>query len=272
MSSKVHPRTNGSKNGDKDITFVKLSKSIEKPAEQQKAKAPARREEEDADDGGLSDYEDISENTKVDDIQEIAPGSPKETDATIVPSYQEENLSSHEDNEEEAEKGDSTDPMDEESTSHPSKANGEKKGENDKSKKKKKNPTSKKRKETAEVETKKAEREEKNSKHRKPYRHKPGFNALRMIKKLQKSTDPLIPTAVMRRIIRSILQYETTTDAKGFRIQREVVPALREYLEMLCVNRFSDALLCAVHCRRVTVMKRDLDLMQFLREQQRKNC
>ena len=51
----------------------------------------------------------------------------------------------------------------------------------------------------------------------------------------------------------------------GFRVTREAVQAFKEATEMFAVDLFEDAKLCAVHGRRITLMKKDIDLARRIR-------
>ncbi|XP_048498964.1 histone H3 isoform X3 [Beta vulgaris subsp. vulgaris] len=67
---------------------------------------------------------------------------------------------------------------------------------------------------------------------KKAYRRKPGTVALWEIRKFQKSFKPLIPAA----------------------------PFIRTAAENFIVRLFEDGMLCAIHAKRVTLMKKDLEL------------
>lgn len=82
------------------------------------------------------------------------------------------------------------------------------------------------------------------------------------ILKLQRTTNLLIPRLPFQRVIREIL-YKYRAD---FRLQSQAIEALRESSEMYLVQMFSDALLCMVHARRVTLQIRDIHLLKALAE------
>lgn len=85
-------------------------------------------------------------------------------------------------------------------------------------------------------------------------------HALREIRKLQSTTDLLIPRAPFLRVVHEILRANT----EHGRITKQAVEALRESSEMLAVQLFEDALYCALHSRRITVMPRDFHLVHVL--------
>ena len=74
-------------------------------------------------------------------------------------------------------------------------------------------------------------------KYKKPHRWRPGTVALREIRRLQKSTDLIIPKAPYYRLVKEILQ-EARPD---IRITREAMVAMQEGCEDLLVNIFNEA-------------------------------
>ncbi|XP_042504512.1 histone H3-like centromeric protein HTR12 isoform X2 [Macadamia integrifolia] len=85
---------------------------------------------------------------------------------------------------------------------------------------------------------------------RKPYRHRPGTVALREIRQFQKSFKLLIPAAPFIRTVREI----STFYAPGVtRWAAEALVALQEAAEDYLVHLFEDAMLCAIHAKRVTL-------------------
>ncbi|CAO2836477.1 unnamed protein product [Amaranthus hypochondriacus] len=96
-----------------------------------------------------------------------------------------------------------------------------------------------------------------NTQKKKPHRFKPGTVALREIRKYQKSFELLIPIAPFTRLVREI----TSHFSPGIsRWQAEALLALQEAAEDVIVHLFEDSMLCAIHARRVTLMKKDLEL------------
>nr|QPH37589.1 centromere-specific histone H3 [Diplotaxis gomez-campoi] len=101
-----------------------------------------------------------------------------------------------------------------------------------------------------------------NSNKKKSFRYKPGTVALREIRHFQKSTKLLIPVASFVREVRSI-----THACAGSHVTRwtgEALVALQEAAEDYLVGLFSDSMLCAIHARRVTLMRKDFELARRL--------
>ena len=94
-------------------------------------------------------------------------------------------------------------------------------------------------------------------------RYQPGMKTLREIRKFQKSTDLLIPALPFSRLVREIVQ--TVTEGQQFRFQSLAIKALQEASEAYLVGFFEDAVLCAMHAKRVTIMPKDMDLAKRIR-------
>lgn len=99
------------------------------------------------------------------------------------------------------------------------------------------------------------------SKQRKPHRFRPGTRALLEIRKYQKTTKRLIPAASFIREVRAI-SYQLAPDIG--RWQAEALVAIQEAAEEFLVQLFGDAMLCAIHAKRVTLMKKDIQLARRL--------
>ena len=92
-------------------------------------------------------------------------------------------------------------------------------------------------------------------------RYKPGTVTLREIKRYQKSVDMLLPRAPFQRLVRSI----TMELDHQLRFQSQALQALQEASEAYIVGLFEDTNLCAIHAKRVTVQKKDMDLARRIR-------
>ena len=93
------------------------------------------------------------------------------------------------------------------------------------------------------------------------HRWRPGTVALREIKKYQKQSTPCLPRAPFQRLVRSITgEYDP-----DLRFQSQALVALQEAAEAYLTGIMEDANLCALHSKRVTVMKKDLMLARRLR-------
>ncbi|CAH2039251.1 unnamed protein product [Thlaspi arvense] len=97
---------------------------------------------------------------------------------------------------------------------------------------------------------------------KKPYRYKPGTVALREIRHFQKNTKLLIPAASFIREVRRITH--TCAPPEITRWTAEALVALQEAAEDYLVGLFSDSMLCAIHARRVTLMRKDFELARRL--------
>ena len=96
---------------------------------------------------------------------------------------------------------------------------------------------------------------------KKPRRFRPGTQALREIRKYQKSTELLIRKMPFQRLVREI-----STDYKAdLRFQSNAILALQEAAEMFLVGLFEDSNLCAIHAKRVTIMPSDMALARRIR-------
>jgi histone H3 len=85
--------------------------------------------------------------------------------------------------------------------------------------------------------------------------------ALREIRKYQKSTELLIRKLPFQRLVREIAQ-DFKTD---LRFQSSAVLALQEAAEAYLVGLFEDTNLCAIHAKRVTIMPKDIQLARRIR-------
>ncbi|XP_020985593.1 histone H3-like centromeric protein CENH3 isoform X2 [Arachis duranensis] len=92
-------------------------------------------------------------------------------------------------------------------------------------------------------------------------RNKPGTVALREIRKFQKSFNLLIPAAPFMRCVKQITNQLST---EVTRWTAEAMVALQEAAEDHLVRLFEDGMLCAIHAKRVTLMKKDIELARRL--------
>ena len=96
---------------------------------------------------------------------------------------------------------------------------------------------------------------------KKQHRYRPGVQALKEIRKYQKSTELLIRKLPFQRFVREIAQ-----DFKSdLRFQSTAVLALQEAAEAYLVGLFEDTNICALHAKRVTIMTKDMQLARRLR-------
>ncbi len=93
---------------------------------------------------------------------------------------------------------------------------------------------------------------------KKPHRFRPGTVALREIRKYQKHVNLLIPKLSFSRLVRcEIMEINPKGDT---RFTTGALGALHEAMEAYVVSRFDDANLLAIHCKRVTIMPKDVKL------------
>ncbi|XP_054916650.1 histone H3-like centromeric protein A [Poeciliopsis prolifica] len=93
-------------------------------------------------------------------------------------------------------------------------------------------------------------------------RFRPGTRALMEIRKYQKSTDLLIRKTSFARLVREVCQIFSITSVRW---QVYALMALQEASEAFLVLLLSDANLCAIHAKRVTVFPRDIQLARRIR-------
>eukprot|EP00929_Paragymnodinium_shiwhaense_P017517 TRINITY_DN1268_c0_g1_i1.p2 TRINITY_DN1268_c0_g1~~TRINITY_DN1268_c0_g1_i1.p2 ORF type:complete len:138 (+),score=41.57 TRINITY_DN1268_c0_g1_i1:130-543(+) len=96
---------------------------------------------------------------------------------------------------------------------------------------------------------------------KKPQRFRAGVNALKEIRKYQRSTDMLIRKGPFQRLVREVMQ-DMQPD---YRFQTQALVALQEAVEAYLVGLFEDTNLCTIHAKRVTIMPKDMQLARRLR-------
>ncbi|CAK7566873.1 MAG: centromeric DNA-binding histone H3-like protein cse4 [Sporothrix epigloea] len=99
---------------------------------------------------------------------------------------------------------------------------------------------------------------------KKQRRYRPGTLALREIRKYQSSTELLLRKMPFARVVRDIALSVRPVD-EGMRWQSQAILALQEAAEAFLVHLFEDTNLCAIHARRVTIMRRDIWLARRIR-------
>ncbi|KAF2798562.1 histone-fold-containing protein [Melanomma pulvis-pyrius CBS 109.77] len=100
---------------------------------------------------------------------------------------------------------------------------------------------------------------------RRKHRYRPGTLALREIRKYQKSTELLLLKTPFQRVVREIAQAQSDPTKEPFRWQSQAIQALQEATEAFLVSLFTDANLCAIHAKRVTIQQKDIQLARRLR-------
>ncbi len=93
---------------------------------------------------------------------------------------------------------------------------------------------------------------------KKPHHYCPGMVALREIRKFQKTTHLLIRKAPFQRLVRELAQKIGKSDLQ---MQSTAVLALQEAAEAFMIDVFSDANLCMMHSKRVTIIAKDMVIL-----------
>jgi histone H3 len=96
---------------------------------------------------------------------------------------------------------------------------------------------------------------------KKSRRFKPGTVALREIKRYQKQVEMLLPRAPFQRLVREITQ---DLDHE-LRFASQALIAIQEASEAYIVGIFEDTNLCAIHAKRSTIMRKDMELARRIR-------
>ena len=96
---------------------------------------------------------------------------------------------------------------------------------------------------------------------KKSFRWRPGTVALRQIKQFQKSTALLCRKAPFARLVREL----ASGHKEGLRWAASAMAACQEATEAYATGLLSDANLCALHAKRVTIQTRDVALARRLR-------
>eukprot|EP00767_Chilomastix_cuspidata_P003449 gnl/Chilomastix_cuspidata/357.p3 GENE.gnl/Chilomastix_cuspidata/357~~gnl/Chilomastix_cuspidata/357.p3 ORF type:complete len:155 (-),score=64.79 gnl/Chilomastix_cuspidata/357:311-775(-) len=94
-------------------------------------------------------------------------------------------------------------------------------------------------------------------------RYKPGQKALKEIKTLQLSGKTLMRKAPFIRLVREI----ASDVSPDMRFRAEALDALMEGAESYLVSLLGDTNLAAIHANRVTIMKRDMNLVLRIRRE-----
>jgi histone H3 len=96
---------------------------------------------------------------------------------------------------------------------------------------------------------------------KKPKRFRPGTMALREIRRYQRSTELLIRKRPFQQLVREIAQ----SILPDLRFQTAAVAALHEAAEDYLVQLFEITNLVAIHAKRVTIMRKDMELALRIR-------
>ena len=89
-------------------------------------------------------------------------------------------------------------------------------------------------------------------------RHKPGARALKEIRQEQKKETSPFAHAPFCRLVKEIIQEKF----QGLMVAKLAIEALKECVADYCIQTLSDAQLAAIHGGRVTILKRDIGLVE----------
>jgi len=95
---------------------------------------------------------------------------------------------------------------------------------------------------------------------RKKRRYRPGTKAIKEIRKFQRSSDLLLRKLPFARLVREVCAQHFSLPGETFRWQGTAMLALQEAAEAYLVRLFEDANLCAIHAKRVTIFRKDMQL------------
>jgi len=96
---------------------------------------------------------------------------------------------------------------------------------------------------------------------KKPHRFRPGTVSLREIRKYQKSTFLLIRKLPFQRLVKELMRDLNIS----MRCNSHALSAFQAAAEAYLVALFEDVNLCAIHCKRVTIFPKDVQLARRIR-------
>lgn len=101
---------------------------------------------------------------------------------------------------------------------------------------------------------------------KKPHRFRPGTQALREIRRYQKTTELLLRKQPFYRLVREVSEAVASAKQLAFvpRWQASALVALQESTEVYVIAFFQGIQLCAIHAKRTTVMPKDVGLWKRL--------
>ncbi|EZG77892.1 histone H3 [Gregarina niphandrodes] len=92
---------------------------------------------------------------------------------------------------------------------------------------------------------------------------RPGYRALKEIRKYQGSTELLIPRLPFMRLVRDVTR--SLAPNLDLRFTPESLLTLQTAAEYYLTGLFEDSMLCALHAKRVTLMVKDIYLARRIR-------
>ncbi|SCU81757.1 LAFA_0C06986g1_1 [Lachancea sp. 'fantastica'] len=97
-------------------------------------------------------------------------------------------------------------------------------------------------------------------------RYRPSDQALQEIRKYQRSTDLLISKMPFARLVKEVTD-QFTTEEQQLRWQTMAIMALQEASEAYLVGLLEHTNLLALHAKRITIMRKDMQLARRIRGQ-----
>jgi histone H3/H4 len=94
-----------------------------------------------------------------------------------------------------------------------------------------------------------------------PHRFRPGTVAKFEVRRYQKSSKPLMRKSPFQRLVRNITRTKVA-DSDQIRFQRPCMDALQATIEAFLVQAFQAAAVAATHSGRLTVMKKDIEIVR----------
>jgi histone H3/H4 len=95
------------------------------------------------------------------------------------------------------------------------------------------------------------------------YRIKTGLGVLRDIKKYQ-DYDLLIRKLPFQRLVKKIVTEDL--GKSDFRMQSNAIYTIQQFIENRMANKYEDTKLCANHAKRITIMEKDMNLANRIKE------
>ena len=89
--------------------------------------------------------------------------------------------------------------------------------------------------------------------------------ALREIRKYQRSYHLLIPNGPFKEMMRNIADKLTINqNGKSIKWSKQAYVALQHHLEMSMVRKLSNAYVCSLHAKRITLIPKDIQIASFI--------
>lgn len=96
--------------------------------------------------------------------------------------------------------------------------------------------------------------------YRKPSRHRPGALASREIRRLRRSTTPILNSKLFQKFVFDVNERYIPDTV----IEPDAIEIMQESCEIFLTSLFENANLCALHARRNTILPDDLQLVMHI--------